>query len=145
MKPKQIRAIAICIIRHNGNIFVFEGHDNIKDQTFYRPLGGAIEFGESSSQTVLREFLEEIGAEIINLHYLRTLENIFTYNGQVGHEIVIVYEGDFSDKRFYRETSVIGQEDTGLEFKAMWKPLLDFENDKAPLYPDGLLEILQKG
>ena len=73
MKKDAIRAIAICVFRHGDKILAAEGFDSIKQQTFYRPLGGTIEFGEHSSETVRRELLEELGAEVTNLRYLGTL------------------------------------------------------------------------
>ena len=45
-EPGKIRVIALCVIRLGGEIFVFEGRDEQKDETFYRPLGGVTEFGE---------------------------------------------------------------------------------------------------
>jgi 8-oxo-dGTP pyrophosphatase MutT (NUDIX family) len=142
MKPGKVRAIAICVIRNRDALFVFEGHDSIKGETFCRPLGGTIEFGEHSSQTVLRELREEINAEIKNLRYLGSLENIFIHEGQTGHEIILVYEGDFSDQSMYAKEIVMGEEDDGGLFKALWKDLEDFTSGKAPLYPDGLLELI---
>ncbi len=137
-----VRAIAICVLRREGDIFVFEGHDATKGETFYRPLGGTIEFGERSSQTVLRELREEINAEIKNLRYLCTLENIFIHEGQPGHEIVLVYQADFSDASLYAKEFVMGQEGDGKQFKALWKPLAEFTSGQTPLYPDGLLKLL---
>ena len=142
MKPGKIRVIAICVFLHRRRIFVFEGHDTIKEQTFYRPLGGQVDFGETSAAAVRREFREEINAEIINLRYLQTLENIFTLEGQSGHEVVFVYQGDFADKSIYEFETMTGLEDDGTPFKALWKPLADFKDPNTPLYPDGLLELL---
>lgn len=145
MKPGKVRAIAICVLRRGGAIFVFEGHDTLKGETFYRPLGGTIEFGEHSSQTVRRELREEIGAEITNLRYLGALENIFIHEGQPGHEIVLVYEADFADAALYDRALVVGYEDDGKPFEALWMPMTDFSDGKYPLYPDGLLEMLVEG
>ena len=142
MTLQHIRAIIICIIRKGDSIFVFEGYDHVKDQTFYRPLGGGIDFGESSSKALQREFKEEINAELINLCYMQTLENIFTCYGKTGHEVVIIYEGEFADKSLYSKNIVVGREDNGDAFKALWMPIADFQDGKFPLYPDGLLELL---
>ena len=146
MKPGKIRPIAIGIFRHNDAILVAEGYDSIKGQTFYRPLGGTIEFGERSDQTVMREIREELGAKITSLRYLGTIENIFTYNGETGHEIVLIYEGEFADQALYNMAVVSAQEDDGSPFKAVWKSLRDFQHGEAPLYPSGLMELLiEKG
>ena len=149
MKAGKIRPIAICVFLYQGRILVNEGYDSVKKQTFFRPLGGKIEFGESSSNTVRRELLEEIGCEVQNLRYLATLENIFTYNGEKGHEIVIVYDGDFTDDSIYQRTMIHGLEDNHDPIKAVWKSLSEFRAgpdgiDSTPLYPSGLLELLQK-
>jgi 8-oxo-dGTP pyrophosphatase MutT (NUDIX family) len=146
VKPGKVRPLAICVFRHQGRIFVSEGYDEVKAEVFYRPLGGKIEFGEHGRDTVARELREEIGADVTDLRYLGTLENIFTYNGQAGHEIVLVYDGAFVDRTLYERAVVDGfeadAEQVG-DFKVVWKPLSFFQQGNAPLYPDGLLELLQ--
>lgn len=137
-----IRPIAICLLRQGERILVFEGYDHVKDQVFYRPLGGSIEFGESGQQAVERELLEELGARITQVRYLCTLENIFTCNGKPGHEIVMVYAAHFADPGWYAQDEFTGHEDDGAPFKALWKSLGDFGPGGAPLYPEGLLKIL---
>jgi len=139
----HIRPIAICIFRHHGKILVFEGHDPRKDETFYRPLGGGIEFGERSVDTIRRELREELGAEVCDLGYLGTLENIFIYDGEPGHEIVQVYDGALTESGLYEQAVILGHEaDVDEPFRAMWKSLNDFGPGKAILYPDGLLKML---
>ena len=140
--PPWPRPLAICIFRKEDQVFVGELYDASKDEVFYRPLGGTIEFGEPAREAVKRELQEEIEAEVINLRYLGALENLFTHEGEFGHEIVLVYEGDFADKAFYEAESVRAQEDDGMTFTARWKPLQEFREGKAPLYPDGLLRLL---
>jgi len=145
MTPGVIRTIAICIFRDGERILVGEGYDQSKAQTFYRPLGGTIEFGERSFDTVVRELREEIGADVANLRYLGTIENIFSYEGETGHEIVRIYEGDLVDKSLYGCQTIDGHEDTPdgpLPFKAVWVPIAQFVGGRSPLYPDGLLELL---
>lgn len=142
----HIRATAICLFRHGERILVAEGYDPNKQKTFYRPLGGGIEFGERGCDTVMRELKEEIEADIApqSLRYLCTIENIFTYNGQVGHELVLLYDGEFTDPAVYEQEEVTATEDDGIPFRAVWKSLDEFGPD-APLYPDGLLEMLRGG
>ncbi|QCR31949.1 NUDIX hydrolase [Lysinibacillus sp. SGAir0095] len=142
MRKKQIRAIAICVFRKGDSILVAEGIDVVKGDHFYRPIGGGIEYGETSSDALKREMLEEIEAKINNLNYLGTIENIFTFNGDLGHEVVFVYDAEFVDKSFYDKSSFLGQEDNGATFKLLWKPISDFTNNKLNLVPDGLLDLL---
>jgi len=143
MKPNAIRPIAICVFRNDGRILVAEGRDPLKRQTFYRPLGGAIEFGEYSADTIARELSEELGAAVVDLRYLGTLENVFTYGDQTGHEIVMIYDGAFADRSLYEQPVIQGVEDNGLSFRAVWVRLSDCADPAAPpVYPTGLLELL---
>ena len=144
MKPGKIRALAICLVRHDDRILVTEYHDKLKRDTFYRPLGGTVEFGERGSETVIREFMEEIHTRLVRVRYLGTLENIFTYNGQQGHEIVLVYSGVLADQYLYSLPVIIAHEDDGEEFSSFWMPIEGFRQGQAILYPDHVLDLLPK-
>jgi len=139
----KIRPLAICVFRNDDKILVHEGYDPKKDQTFYRPLGGGIEFGERSDETVRREIMEELSAETADLKYLGTLENIFVFNGSGGHEIVQVYDGRLVNSGLYGQSEITGFESGAGKFKAVWKGLDEFDPGGPPLYPNGLLELLQ--
>lgn len=143
-KKKRIRPLAICVFRYNGCILVAEGYDAVKNEKFYRPLGGGIEFGEPSTKTICRELLEEIQVEVDphSLRYLGAVENIFTYLGEPGHEIVLIYDGALKDRWFYDQAVIHGKEDGGTEFRAVWKNIDEFGAGKAILYPTGLLEMI---
>jgi len=143
MKEGEVRPVAICVFRKDDLILVGEYSDAVKGEVFYRPLGGTIEFGEYGHETVAREIGEELGSEVNNLRYICALENIFTYEGKRGHEIVLVYEGELVDKTMYVRTIIEGLEDK-VPLKALWKPLSFFQDRCAPLYPEGLLELLMK-
>ena len=139
----HIRPLAICLFRYNGKILVSEERDPSKGETFYRPLGGGIEFGEHSIETIRRELMEEVGAEVKDLVYLGTLENIFTFNGEPGHEIVQVYNGALVESGLYGQAVISGHEaEVNLPMKVIWKSLDEFGPDKSILYPAGLLEML---
>jgi len=141
MTASQIRPISICVFRRGDCILVVEAYDSVKEETFYRPLGGGIEFGETSTIALVREIREEVGTEIVDLQHIGTLENIFTYNGAPGHEIVQVYDGRFVDESLYAMSSVPSVESNGESIHVVWKPLGYF-SAKHPLYPHGLLDLL---
>ena len=143
MTNKLIRPIAIGIIINDDCIFVFEGHDPKKGETFYRPLGGAIKFGERGEAALIREFKEEINADLTDIHYLAAMENIFTYNGVRHHEIALIYKCRFVDDSLYAKDELIGHEDDGSQFKCYWQPLSNFYNNKKLLYPDGIVDFLK--
>jgi 8-oxo-dGTP pyrophosphatase MutT (NUDIX family) len=138
----HIRPIAICIFHHQNKILVFEEYDFVKKQTFYRPLGGGIEFGETSEETIRREMMEEMNVEVTDLKYLGTLENIFVFNGKTGHEIVQVYDGQLVDSGMYEQAEMSALETDGNQMRVLWKRLDEF-SPESPLYPDGLLKMLR--
>jgi len=144
MKKPRVRPLAICVFRNRDRILVNQGYDPIKDQHFYRPLGGGIEFGETSLDTVCRELMEELNVEVErdSLQYLGTVENIFTFNGTVGHEILLIYDGAFKEPGLYEQSVIVGREPNGAEIRAVWKQIDEFDQEKSILYPAGLLEML---
>ena len=140
----QIRPLVICIFRKDDRILVAEGYDPVKNEHFYRPLGGGIEFGEYSEQTIHRELWEEIGAEVCELKYLGTLENVYVFNGTPGHEIIRIYDGVLKNAELYELPEIIGREmDIDAIFRAVWKRIDEFGAGKSILYPTGLLELLK--
>jgi len=144
LPPRRIRPVALCVIWRAGQILVAENIES-DGQVFYRPLGGTIEFGEHSHDTVKREMLEEIKADITHIEYLGTIETIFLFQGQTGHEIMQIYQAEFIDSNFYKQNEINGSElpDGNLPIKAIWKSLDEFQGQNALiLVPDGLLDML---
>jgi len=133
------RPIVICLFSNNGRILAAKGADSVKQTEFYRPLGGMIEFGEHSSEALKREIMEETGQEITNLKYITTIENIFTYEGKSGHEIVMVYDAEFTDKSLYEKEDIDVTEGE-IWCKAYWLNINDCKNGKITLYPEGILD-----
>lgn len=143
MASGRIRPIALCVLRRGDAILVFEGHDPVRGETFYRPLGGGIEFGETGAAAVARELREEIGADLVGLRPLGTLESIFTHRGRRWHELVLLYEGAFADPALYdRDTFLVDEGDPPVT--ASWQPIADFRAGRRTLYPDGLLDLLDQ-
>ena len=138
----RIRAIAIVVFRRgDGAILVAPGFDRVKDQRFYRPLGGEIEFGELAEDAARREIREELGAEMDDVRFVGVFENIFTFLGHDGHEHVWVYEASFVDSSF-TERDVVYAIEGDATFEVHWVPLRRFIEREVPLYPDGLLDVL---
>lgn len=136
------RAIAIAVLRRGGEILVSEVPDPMKNISGWRPPGGGIEFGEHGAETVVREIAEELGVRVEDPRYLGTVENIFTYLGIKGHQLVRVYEVRFADPKLYDRDRFDCIEANGIPFTCLWKPIAQF-GARAPLYPDGLLELIR--
>lgn len=145
MEKKRIRPIVICLFRRGERILVSDAFDSVKGDYFCRPLGGAIEFGEQSRDAMLREIREETGAEVENLKLLGVLENVFTYEGELGHELVFVYDAEFADKSLYERGEVQAYEsEIDKRFVASWRSLEEIERSGVRLVPEPLAAMLSE-
>lgn len=142
MAEPRIRAVALCVFHHNGSILVNEFLDPVSQQTCFRPIGGGIDFGETSAEAIVREVQEELGQSITDLRLLGTLESLFIYNGKPGHEIVQVYDATFADPSIYTQALIDGHESDGVPFTVRWHDSSRF-NELAPLVPKGLGDLLK--
>ncbi len=140
-KPGEIRMLVLGLIRDGDRIFVSEGYDPTKQSTFYRALGGGVEFGETSRVALEREFQEEIQAELTNIKYLGCQENLFTFNGLPGHEILFVYQADFVEPKFYQLEEIDFAEGKRKK-RALWVEIDRFKSGELKLVPDQFLEYL---
>jgi ADP-ribose pyrophosphatase YjhB (NUDIX family) len=136
-----IRPVALAILRRGDDILVFEGRDETKRETFYRPLGGGIEFGEPAAEAVRRELREELGVELTSVELLGVLENIFTAFGRPHHEIVFVYAAEAAEPAVYTASYAANVLDEGSPVS--WQPLARFRSGGAILYPAGLIDLLR--
>ena len=93
-RKEEIRPLAVAVVAKGDRVLAIKGYDDIKKQTFYRLVGGGIEFGEKGEETIKREFMEELGFEPLNICYMKTVENIFEFNGKKGHEVILVYRAE---------------------------------------------------
>ncbi len=137
----EIRVLALGVILQGDRIFISEGYDPVKHQTFYRAMGGGVDFGETSLAALKREFQEEIQAELTNIRYLGCLENIFTYNGQPGHEIIQLYKCDFVDPKLYQLEKLVFTEGERQK-TALWVDISRFKSGELKLVPEQFFEYL---
>lgn len=134
MINNRIRPLALAIVKKNDKVLVQVGFDSKKNEKFYRLPGGGIEFGETGIVALHREFMEEFGSEINNVKSLGVLENIFTFEGNGGHELVMVYSADLMKESLYDEKEVrILDNDQSY---AIWENI-DVLKD-SHFYPDGI-------
>lgn len=145
MDRGRIRPIALCLFRHAGRILVGGGYDAVKREHYCRPLGGGIEFGERGAEAIVREIREELGAEVEDVGWLGTLENLFTCEGEAGHEIVLVFDAVFADRSLYGRAVLHGHEQGAAveAFTAEWKSLDELAAGPGRLVPEGLAAFLR--
>ena len=130
-KKGLIRPLAVAIVRRGKKVLVMPGYDAVKKEHFYRLPGGGIEFGELAEQTIKREFIEEIGLEPIIGKKLGVYENLFTFNGYHGHEIIIIYEAKLPEKYAKQNKFAMIEE----EFKGMFFEFVEV-SPQNKIYPE---------
>lgn len=137
-KQGEIRVLALGLIKDGDRIFLSAGYDPVKQETFYRVMGGGVDFGENSYDALKREFQEEIQAELTNIKYITCIESIFQFNGNPGHELIQLYQCDFADPKFYQLESLVFAEGKR-EKTALWLPIERFKSGELRLVPDNFL------
>ena len=137
-KFKEIRPIVLEVTIKNNKILVSECFDSSKNQTFYRCLGGGIEFLEKSSDALKRAFKEEIRVNILIKDFLGISENIFTYQGEKAHELVFFYSIELSDDDYKEEYHIIDENNC----IAKWIDINEFKNKNRILYPEDIFKYI---
>jgi len=132
-KEKTILKVML-VIEHDGKLLAGKGYDEAKDEHFYRLLGGGVNFQETTEEAIRREIKEELDSEIEDLRLLDTVENIFEYNGEKGHEICFIYDGELANTSLFNKEKIHIVEET-YEFDAHWVPVREFLEKDAQLYP----------
>ena len=105
-------------------------------------MGGGIEFGETGAQALVREFKEEIDKDIIVDVFLGAVENIFEWQGQAGHEIILLYKCRFAASSDYGQDEIPRvDENPGY---VHWKSIRDIEAENALLHPQQVFKRLKE-
>lgn len=136
----RVKAMAILPNAEGTHHAVLRGVDPSGGAAFHRLLGGSVELGERAVDAVVREIHEELRATMLEPRLLGVLENVFTFDGEPGHEVVFVYDGRLA------EGDVVPPEggwydDVGSPMWVEWRPCT-VSDDDVPLYPDGAGELL---
>lgn len=134
---KHIRPIAVALLKKGKKLLAMKGYDSKKGETFYRLLGGGIEFWETAENTIRREFKEELGADIKVLDCLGVDENIFIYEGNPGHEIAFFFKVEFTNTEDY-EKQIVFVEDPLRNGEVVW---VDADSSD-PIYPSGFRKFI---
>ena len=115
-------------------------HKNINSD-HYALIGGRVEIGENSANTIKREIKEELGKDVEITGYISTIENFFEMKGSKYHEIMFVHKIEFAneeDKKIeYTMKNVEGKDYLQYEWLEMDKI------DEYPLLPRAVKDILK--
>ena len=141
-RPPAIRVLAVAVCRDGDRVLVERGHDPVGDRHFYRAIGGGVEFGERAADAVVRERREELALELTTVSLVGVLESLFTHEGRAGHEVVFVHTARLADTAAYARPEIATTDGDGLAHVAAWVPLDGLRQGDVPLYPAGLLELL---
>lgn len=142
MTEHWARPVALGVIRVGDEVLVVRGHDRVKDETYFRPLGGTIEFGERAVDAVRRELREELGVGVTSSELLGVFENVFVVENRPGHEIDFVFDVSIRELDRLRSDAIVASEADGKAMTCMWMSLAEFRAG-ARLYPPGLLAVLE--
>jgi ADP-ribose pyrophosphatase YjhB (NUDIX family) len=134
MSTGGIKVKAMAIYVAHGRMLVTPSYDSVKKQPYYRLLGGHVEFGERAEETLRREMLEELAADIEVLERLDVVENVFIYEGRDYHEIVFIHHARFLDDAITRRDDLRNLEADHEEI-FRWLPVGDVIDGDIPLYP----------
>jgi len=126
----KIRAVTIAVVRKANKVLAVACYDPVKDEKFYRLPGGGIEFGETAAEALQREIKEEIGVEISVGKKLGVYENIFTFDNQKGHEIMILFEATLPPEYMQKDKIPMLEE----EFEGRCYEFVEITADKR-IYP----------
>jgi len=138
----SIAVKALGLPQRDGKILAFEVLDQSGNIKGVRPLGGAIEFGETWRSALVREFKEELGADIRISGAPIVLENHFEDDGARGHEVLFIADVAFVEDCFGVMDVIQFTESDGTVFTARWFDLAELKAEGPELFPKGLLEHL---
>ena len=127
------RVAGICV--RNGKVLL----QKPLNDTAYAFPGGHSAFGETNEETLIREFKEEIGADISVGELKWVAEIFFPWGSRPCHQICLYYmvEGDISDSDQFP-----GIEERGVPLEFRWIPLDEVQN--LEVYPVETPQLLQK-
>jgi len=142
--PKRLRVLALAVVRRpdDGALLVgLHDLDAAGEPAFCRLLGGGVEFCERSDAAVRRELMEELGVPARPVRFLGTLENVFVYRGEPGHEVILNWLVEFEDPALYTVDEFVVTEGD-VRQTARWAQPADLAARGIPLYPEGIVELV---
>lgn len=142
--PAQIKVKALGLHWREGKLLAAEVYDDQGNLRGVRPIGGSIEFGEQWQSALIREFKEELNVDVEIKGSPLVMENIYTHEGAVGHEVLFICEVLFSSALFKGQSTIEFKEGNGTSCIARWFDLTALDLPGGPaLFPAGLKAALK--
>lgn len=142
MYPRA-KTLGLIFKDHHVLLEEFEGKHSKGTGYFHRPIGGTIELGEKSVETLIREFKEELKVEVMIKDYVSCIENIFKIDTNLGHEIIQIYLVEFKDTTLYRKEHFEITEGNKITY-AKWISIAEILEGEKIVFPEALIELLQE-
>ena len=114
------------------------------DRSFAFP-GGHVEFGETNEETLIREFREEIGADITVGDLKWVAEIFFPWGNKPCHQICLYYMVEVQNPEIPRDGFFLAKEHMegrSFDLEFHWVPLEDVRT--LEVYPTQTPELLRK-
>lgn len=134
------RVAGICV--HDGKVLLQTTTG--EDRSFDFP-GGHVAFGETHAETLIREFKEELGADISVGDLKWVAEIFFPWGDRSCHQLCLYYLVDIVSPETPKDGVFLGTEQMegrNFELEFHWIPLADAR--KLELYPVNARELLGK-
>lgn len=132
----NVRAAGVII--HNGKILL---HRNVNSD-HYALIGGRVEIGENSADTVKREIKEELGKDIEITGYISTIENFFEMKASKYHEIMFVHKIEFTNEEDKKIEHIMKNVEGKDYLQYEW---IDLDKiDEYPVLPKAIKDILKE-
>lgn len=107
--------------------------------------GGHVALGETNEETLIREFKEEIGADISVGELKWVAEIFFSWGDQPCHQICLYYMIDIESSDIPENDSFIAKEhleDRDFDMEFHWIPLEEIKN--IEVYPENAADLIEK-
>lgn len=132
------RVAGICV--HDNKVLLQTTTGN--DRSFAFP-GGHVTFGETNAQTLIREFKEELGADIAVGELKWVAEVFFPWGSKPCHQICLYYMVKLMDNVTPREGVFLGKEQIeGRSFNLQFHWVAMDEAKHYDIYPTQCRELL---
>ena len=128
------------LLIHNGKVLM----QKLVGENGYAFIGGHVAFGETTAETIVREFKEELGADINVERLFIVNENFFSWDNRPCQQINLYYLVSLKDEtqipldRNFKALDELGNE--RIELDMCWIPLEDIPSKN--IYPTQAKEYI---